>query len=274
MIDWFVPVFFFVFGLIVGSHLNVLILRFGYGAHQKTRSECAQCGAKIRWYELFPVISYLWLQGRCGSCGSGFSVRYPLVELLTGVLFLMSYLWYPPSFTLLSVIGFVAFLAFWSSLIVVVVYDLRHTLIPLPFVYGAGVFAFVRVLTEALFSLSWSPLIDAAFGGGMLFGVFALVSVVTKERGLGFGDAYIAGVIGVLLGVLGGLNAIILGVWAGTAFYLSLLLFSRLGLLGPHLRVTMKSELPFAPWLAVGALLALFTNLSPFGVGQWLTLFL
>jgi len=272
MADWFFSAFFFILGLIVGSYLNVLILRFGYTAKQSARSACAHCGVQLRWRELLPVISYLALRGRCSNCGSRISLQYPLVEFAVGLLFLASFMAYPLSLSAVSIIGFAALLGFISSMVVVVVYDLRHTLIPLPFVYGAGIFALIRVIAEAFLQSSGRPLIDAILGGGLLFGIFALVSFITKERGLGFGDAYIAGAVGLLLGVLGGLNAVILGVWAGTFFYLALLLFSHLRLLGPRLRVTMKSELPFAPWLAVGALSALFTDISSFSVGQWLSL--
>lgn len=272
MFDWLVLAFFFILGLIVGSYLNVLVLRFGYAAHSNSRSECAQCGAKLNWYELIPLISYLALRGRCRSCGSRISSQYPLVEFLVGALFLVSFIAYPPSPNLFSIAGFVALLAFWASLSVVVVYDVRHTLIPLPFVYGAGIFALIRTVSEAFLQNSWYPIVSAALGGGILFGLFALASFITKERGLGFGDAYVAGAVGLLLGVLGGVNAVILGVWAGTVAYLFLLLFSRIGLLTPRLRVTMKTELPFAPWLFVGAFLALFTDLSSFAFGEWLSL--
>lgn len=270
---WWIALLFFLFlGIIVGSHLNVLILRFGFHERAHSRSECAQCGERIRWFDLIPLLSYAALRGHCRSCGSALSLQYPLVEGATGLLFALSYAFYPPELNVLSVIGFLSLLAFLAVSVVVVVYDLRHTLVPLPFVYAAGAFAFVRRGTEALLAENLFPLIDGVSGALLLFAFFAAISFATRGRGMGSGDAYVAGAVGALLGVAGGVNAAALGVWSATIAYLALLALSRVRLWGVSSRVTMKTELPFAPWLLVGTLFVLFTDLSAFRAGQWLSL--
>lgn len=273
MFEWAVLLFFFVLGLLVGSYLNVLVLRFGFYERANPRSECAQCSATLQWFDLIPLISYFILRGKCRVCGSALSLQYPFVEGFTGLLFVLAYLFYAPHFTLLSVLGFLSLLLFLSASVVVVVYDLKHTLVPLPFVYAAAFFAFTRRATEAVSQANINPIIDGVSGGLLLFLFFAAISLITRERGMGFGDAYVAGSLGVLLGVVDGVNAMTLGVWSGAIVYLLIFFVSQARLLSTQSRVTMKTELPFAPWLLVGALLVLFTGLSAFRVGQGLSRF-
>jgi prepilin signal peptidase PulO-like enzyme (type II secretory pathway) len=149
---------------------------------------------------------------------------------------------------------------------------MKHTLVPLPFIYVAFAAGLLRRGAESLSLGSAAPIIDGVLGACMLFAFFAFISLVTRQRGMGFGDAYVAASIGMLVGVLDGVNAVALGVWGGTFFYLTILFLSHVRLLSEKLRVTIKTELPFAPWLFIGAVLVLYTNLSPFGAEGWLSL--
>ena len=126
--------FFFILGLAVGSFLNVVIYRFGFSERASARSRCAQCGHTLSPYELIPLVSHFALRGRCGSCGSRLSLQYPLVEALVGVLFVLTYLLTPEILSAGGVLVALGTLGFWASLVAVVVYDIRHTLIPLPFI--------------------------------------------------------------------------------------------------------------------------------------------
>src|SRR3989344_4234135 len=107
----FVTTFFFVFGAIIGSFLNVIILRYNTGLSQKNsigfsgRSHCFSCGKNIKWYDLVPVLSFLFLKGRCRHCKSKISIQYPLVEFITGILFLATFLkFFSSGFSELSII--------------------------------------------------------------------------------------------------------------------------------------------------------------------------
>ena len=263
MLETWLLVFFFLLGLSVGSFVNVAVLRFGFTERSLRRSHCASCEAQLKWYDLIPVFSYLFLRGRCRQCGSRIAVQYPLVELTVGLLFALSYASVPMVASAYALVGFVGLLIFWAALVAIVAYDVRHTLVPLQFVLFFIVAAALVRISEALIFTSMYPLLDALLGALAFSGFFAAVTFFSGGRGMGIGDAYVASGIGILLGLLPGFEAIVIGVWAGTIFYLTLLLFSRVRIPGMNLRVTMKTELPFAPWIFLGAVISVFTDFSP-----------
>jgi len=267
--------FIFVAGLCVGSFVNVVIFRFGFGETPLPRSHCMACGAPIRWYDLIPVISYLLLRGRCRACGSSFSWQYPAVEAGMGILFLLAFLLVPPALSFWSVFAFVMLLAFLASLVALVAYDVMHTLVPMPFVYALAGSAFLAASAQSMFAASYLPIADALSGAAVLFAFFFALVMITRGRGMGMGDAYVALSLGLLLGLFRGIEAVMLAVWSATVFYIALLLLSSVRAkkrLLPNLsRVTMKTELPFVPFLALGTLLALFTSLSPLSLSDWLS---
>lgn len=260
-------IFIFALGLCVGSFLNVVVLRFGFEETVRTRSHCMACNAPIRFYDLVPVLSYLALGASCRDCGSRISIQYPLVEILTGVLFVLAFLRTPFPASFWPLVAFCALLVFLAALVALVVYDMQHTLVPLPFVYVLAGSALVATVSNSLFSSSFMPLVDGLFGGAALFGFFWAIVMVTRGKGMGIGDGYVAGGAGILLGLLRGMEAVMIGVWSATLVYVSVLLFSsvstRIGLLPKGSRVTLKTELPLVPFLALGILLAIFTDFSP-----------
>ncbi len=274
MLDALVYVFLFGIGLAVGSFLNVAILRFGFSESPQARSHCMACAAQISSFDLIPIFSFLLLKGKCRACGSALSVQYPLVEILTALLFVLAYITLPPLLNVWSLSAFVSLLVFLSGLVALVVYDLRHTLVPMPFVWVLLVSASLASLFQAVFAQSLHPLYDSAWGGIALSGFFFAIYAVTRGRGMGLGDAYVAGAVGILLGLLRGIEAVMFSVWIGTAVYLLIMLlsslFRRFRLFRGLARVNMKTELPFIPFLALGTLLALFTGISPLAFGAWL----
>jgi prepilin signal peptidase PulO-like enzyme (type II secretory pathway) len=267
MLPTFLTLFIFALGLSVGSFLNVLVLRFGFGETALARSHCMACNAPIRPYDLVPVFSYLALAGSCRDCGSRLSIQYPLVEIATGTLFVLAFLRMPPVISLWPVIAFLGFLVFLAALVALVAYDIRHTLVPLPFIYVLGGAAFIAVAAQSFFSSSFLPLSDGLAGGAIIFGFFWGIVRVTRGKGMGMGDGYVAGAAGLLLGLLRGMEAVMLGVWSATLVYLSVLLFSflsrRFTFFPKHIRITTKTELPFVPFLALGVFIAVFTDFSP-----------
>ncbi|TAK58177.1 prepilin peptidase [Patescibacteria group bacterium] len=267
-----VGILFFVFGAIVGSFLNVVALRYNTGRKPTGRSACFSCGKKLEVYELIPIFSYIFLRGRCSQCKSSISIQYPLVEFTTGLLFVLMY-WYQSQ----SLILLTYYLLVSCLLVVIIVYDIRHMIIPDGLVYAFIGLGFLRLLYETpLASLIRSPEIWNLLAGPILFLPFWVLWYFSKGAWMGFGDAKLAWGIGWTLGLVKGASAIILGFWIGAVLSLLVIvlgklastssmrkMFGSLGLPTLHL----KSEIPFAPYLIVGMFVALFTGADFLGLG-------
>lgn len=251
------------FGLIVGSYLNVLILRLHTGQSTSGRSGCMSCATQLKWYELLPVVSFMVLRGRCRTCGSALLQQYWLVELGTAILFALVWIqqwdWWT---TLLT-------LALMCTLVVIATYDMRHTIIPNGAVYAAGALAIMMHIPQ-LYSLAFSE-------SAMYLGSVVIATAVTAapllilwgiSRGswMGFGDVKLAAVFGIFLGMYDGLMALMLGFIVGACIGLILLGLQRVVRISTlswlHHRLTIKSEIPFAPFLIVGFLLVLFWDVD------------
>lgn len=258
--DIFIFAFFALLGAVVGSFLNVVILRFGFSESPAPRSHCAHCHTQLTARDLVPVLSYLVLGGRCRSCGSSISAQYPLVEITTGALFALTYSVLGVPGDAYALMTFLSFLGFWSSLVALVTYDVRHTLVPMQFIYALWAFSALGVLAVALQTQSILVPGLMLLGGIIPAGFFALITFFTKGKGMGIGDSYVALGTGTMLGFPLGIISVILGVWAGALFGLSIILLQKVFPLLRRLlslrRVTLKTELPFAPFLALGAVVA------------------
>ncbi len=263
--EWYYLALFFVFGTIVGSFLNVVLYRLRTGRSLNGRSHCMSCGEGLAWYELIPVLSYLSLLGRCRHCGASIPVRYLSVEILTGAVcaFLFSYWGF-------AYVSLVLHTLLWFFLILIVVYDLRHTIIPNELTIGVGVIAVVNLCYEVYLTHSFDGAlltVVAALGGGAFF---YLLWRISHGRWIGLGDAKLA----VPLGIMGGsavvLHMIVLSFWVGAVLSVGLLLLSHLykrGKTALHFlprNLTMKSEVPFAPFLILGFFLAYYVNVDIF----------
>lgn len=252
--------FFFVLGAVVGSFLNVVIVRFGFNERAGARSQCAACNETLEGLELVPIVSFVALGGTCRHCGSRISLRYPLVELATGILYALIYWSWSGATTLPALAAFVALLGFATVMVAVVTYDFRHTLIPIPFLQALYVFAAALQVANAVALQSYAPLLEGIYGMLVVGGFFALLHFATAGRGMGIGDAYVGGAIGLVLGLTRGILAGVFGVWIGAVLgvlaLLMMRLFPRMQLSLAGTRVTLSAELPFAPFLAMGALVA------------------
>jgi leader peptidase (prepilin peptidase)/N-methyltransferase len=238
----------FLFGLIIGSFLNVLIIRRSVFS-LSGRSHCMSCGKDIRWYDNVPLFSWVVLRGRCRFCKSRISPQYPAVELLTGVFF--AALGGAP----LTYQELLAGFGITALLVAIAVYDLRHTIIPDEWVYPFAVLALI-------FGFLWSgaaagiwPLLLA--GPAIALPLF-LLWFVSGGAWMGLGDAKLALGMGWLLGPLYGFYALSFGFILGALIALCVLLplphlmraaqgIARLSAGIP--RFTMKSEVPFGPFL-------------------------
>ncbi len=251
---WYVGLSAFGFGVIIGSFLNVVIYRFHTGKSLAGSSHCLSCQSYLRWYELFPLLSYLGLRGRCRTCSAYIPSRYFWVELITGLLFvgvvlMLPYWWWVVALPLVSL------------LVVVAVYDIYHMIIPQSFIYLLWMVVLLSMglmWYEGADLAAYSYHIVAAFGAYLFF---ASLWKVSHGRWIGYGDAKLAAPLGALVGPLGTFSMLVLSFWIGTAIALSLLLITkvrhsrgqqRLRFLSTPL--TMKSEVPFAPFLIIAFL--------------------
>lgn len=249
-----------IFGLIVGSFLNVVVLRLRTGRGLHGRSSCGSCGKVLHWFELIPVVSFLIQKGRCRSCRVRISYQYPIVEFVTGILFGLS-AWKALTLGILVPLHTLHLVVMMGLLVVLVVYDIRHTIIPDSFVYAfAGVALLYAFAPYAIVTQSpvWYP-----FASGLLTALpFAFLWLISGGRWMGFGDAKLSLGIGFALGMLGGLSAIVWAFWVGAVISLLLMVVSKSRLRHGGMHLTMKSEVPFAPFLVVGFLIVLFGSVD------------
>lgn len=254
--------FSFIFGLIIGSFANVFVLRYGTGRSLNGRSSCAVCGKKLSWYELIPVVSYLIQRGRCSGCESKISIQYPLVELVFGIVFaLCAYTTHnlqpttfahPHNYILLLYLWAVSFL-----LLSIAIYDIRHMIIPNGMVYALAGITILFRMGELLLagSTSLHPYILVLIAGPLVALPLFALWFFSRGKWMGFGDVKFALVMGWMLGIVGGLSAFVFAVWAGALVGLAVIGISRL--VSQRSGLTMKSMIPFGPFLVVGTLFVL-----------------
>ncbi|MCX6747782.1 MAG: prepilin peptidase [Candidatus Nomurabacteria bacterium] len=261
-------IIFSLFGLIIGSFLNVVIYRFNTHRSMGGRSACMSCQSKLHWYDLVPVFSFVALQGRCRSCKTKISTQYPLVELSTGLIFGMLF-WKFQDMFFLDPIMFSFTYAYYATLfailLIITVYDIKHKIIPdmLAFVFGA--FAFVGMFffdTSSFGSISiFYPHIPSLMDFLSSFAValpFALLWFVSRGAWMGLGDAKLAVGLGFMLCLGKLLSATVISFWSGAIVGLLLIAMKRVG--------GMKSEIPFGPFLVLGAFLAFVFELNLFQI--------
>ena len=252
----------FLFGLIIGSFLNVVIYRYNTAQTFGGRSACMSCRSKLSWYELIPVFSFLGLLGRCQSCKTKISIQYPIVELTAGIIFAslfwkFQYLFFGDAFSFYATYGY--YVVSFSLLLVIAVYDLKHKIIPDLLVLLFGVLAFIGIFLFDSHGLNpHIPQLLEFFSGIFLALPFALIWLVSRGAWMGLGDPKLIVGLGYLLGFSRALSGIVVAFWAGAVIGIILIILSRKG---------MKSEIPFAPFLVLGAFLAFLLDLSLFSMG-------
>lgn len=253
-----IAIFVFIFGVIIGSFLNVVILRFKTGRTIGGRSFCFSCGKILGALELIPLVSFLFQRGKCKSCRTPLSWQYPLVELITGVVFLIVFYKTLAGFPFVSALSMVFYWAIFSILIVISVYDIRHKIVPDKLALWFALLSFVWLL--ATHSIGYFKTLHGVldlFAGPILFLPFYVLWRWSDGEWMGLGDGKLAFGIGLLLGLSRGVSAIILGFWIAAAVSLALILVQRIVKLSiPTLK--MKTEMPFAPFLVLGTLLAYY----------------
>ncbi len=269
-------ILYLVFGLVVGSFLNVCIYRIPRRESIVfPGSRCPHCGTGIRPYDNVPVLAYLWLRGRCRDCGAPISPQYPVVELVTGASFLGCALkWEFAAPTYVNSL-------FLAVVIVLALIDYHHRLLPnvitLPgWLTGLALSPFqdpaffdeplARLVATMIFprateaALSWAAsLIGGLVGGGLLLSVALLYEKVRRRQGLGMGDVKMMGMVGAFLGW----RLVLLTIFAGSV------LGSIIGVFVVIFRGgSLQTKLSFGTFLALGAILAVFLGV---GILAWYT---
>ena len=229
-------------GLIIGSFLNVIIYRLPKGRSiVRPRSHCPDCGHELRFWELAPVLSYILLRGRCAQCRQSISLRYPAVELLTALLFALTVLLRPER----SLTGLGMDLCFIALLIALSFIDWEVFRLPDSLVLLVVLTGMANIALTG--QPDWWDGLAGALGAG---GVFALLAYF-YPKGMGWGDVKLVAALGLYLGLQGIFAAIflasVLGILAGTARMIIL-------------HKGFREPIPFGPFLAVGALMMLWTQ--------------
>ncbi len=247
---FFSEIFVFLVGITFGSFANVLIYRMRNSETLLTRSHCKECNIVIPWYYNIPLFSYFFSKGKCFSCHASFSIRYPLVEFLVGIIWVAIYAYYGQSWITLE------YFILSFGLIVGSFIDYDHMILPDEITLGGCLLGLLaaainpeRAFLDGLFGF--------IFGGGVLWLVAYIYYVFTGREGLGGGDIKLLAWIGSILG------------WESIPFVIlsSSILGSVVGLfLARKSEDKLKAMIPFGPFIALGALLYLLGLKS---VGHW-----
>ncbi len=231
-----------VYGLVIGSFLNVVIWRIPRKESiVRPPSHCPGCDGKIANRDNVPVVSWLLLRGRCRNCGTAISVRYPFVELLTAILFAAVGARFAHSWALPAYLVLAGFLVALSAI------DLEHFILPNRILYPADAAALVLLGVASAASHDWGAFGRAVLAGVVAFSVFFAIHVASP-RGMGFGDVRLAFLLGLSLGWLG---------WGEVAggLFAGFLYGAVVGVVLIAVKIRgRKQQIPFGPFLAAGAM--------------------
>lgn len=269
---WFFQLLSFIFGAVVGSFLNVCIYRIPVGRSVVHPGSTCSCGRPIAWYDNIPILSWFLLHGKARCCGERFSMRYALIELLTGILFYLSWITHPP---IVGIIGFL-FIAF---LICATFIDFDHMIIPDRFSIGGMVLGvLISMFVPALHGLEGEVFLSnvestvtsitgALVGAGIVYWISVLGEIAFRKPAMGEGDVKFVGFIGAFCGWQGAVFSMFGGAFIGSVILLPVLLVGRLQDRSKSVEhavddsdesegesIALGSQVPFGPMLAVGGL--------------------
>ncbi len=244
----------FIFGLFIGSFLNVLVDRLPQGKSPfRGRSVCDNCKHILNAFDLIPVVSYILLEGKCRYCGKSMGIYYPIIELASGLMFaLTGYLLHLSGMVsdLSSVYEYIALVyQLWiiSILIVIFFTDLKYGIIP----FGTIAIGITLViLWQIFYPTPQMSLLNYLYAGAFSFLGFLLIFIVTKGKGIGFGDVIYALFMGILLGYPNVIAALYISFITGAIVSLILIALKRKKMKG--------DSIPFGPFLVLGTIISFF----------------
>jgi leader peptidase (prepilin peptidase)/N-methyltransferase len=249
------------FGLLIGSFLNVVIYRVPNGMSLvRPASACPKCGHAIKGYDNIPVLSWLLLRGKCRTCKTGISSRYPLVEAGTAVFFAVVAAYMIASAnlstapaTVATTLVIVAFLYLVAITVALALIDIDVKRLPDPIVLPGYLIGAVLFLSASILTGEWQAFIRAGIGMAGLAALYFILMFIRPDA-MGFGDVKLAGVLGLFLG-WAGWGSLAVGAFAG---------FLLGGVFGIGLmlarRAKGKSGIPFGPWMLAGAWVGIFVG--------------
>lgn len=246
-------------GLCFGSFVNALVWRLykqstggkqkkGQFSITKGRSACVNCGHKLSTLDLIPLVSWLFLRGRCRYCNKKISAQYPVVEASTALLFLVSYFFWPDEIIGWEVATFTIWLLCLIGFMALIVYDLRWMLLPNKIIFTLYGFAGLFVISSALSASSYKPILEAFIGILIGGGIFYLLFIISSGKWIGGGDVKLGFLLGALVGgPAPALIALFTASLLGTATSVPLILFGK---------AKRSTRIPFGPFLIAGAIIA------------------
>lgn len=267
--EYILGIIIFFFGSALGSFIAVIADRYNTGLpFFKGRSICFSCNTVLKNKDLIPVFSFLFLQGRCRYCQAKISISAFLVEILMGVLCLIA------AFktgllgnNFQSIFDFIILTSIFATILLISVYDLKHFIIPDSFLVFFFIFSFLSM------GFGTSSTTHSLISGIILTSPFLLIFLVSRGTWFGFGDVKYIAIVGFWLGLSQGLSAVILAFWIGAAFALLALCLKKLT---PQINLpllknnlTIKSEVPFGPFISLGIIVNFCLNLDLFKINYF-----
>ena len=235
----------FIFGLIYGSFLNVVIIRWDeWMSILVSRSHCPKCKTKLKWYDLIPIFSFVGLSGKCRYCQKPISWQYPVVELSTALLITLGYTFFFPIFgdVTIAIVGFVAYMLAVGVMVTIFFHDLYEMMVP-------DLMAYILFFVAIILGVSLYGWQSTLYG--LLIGVLPIALLVYPSKGtwMGEGDIKIAAALGAFVGYPGVITYISLAFLIGGVYGLLALILKK---------VKMRTAVPFAPFLIVAAITTFF----------------
>lgn len=240
--DLYFTIISFIFGIILGSFFNVCIFRIPNNQSiSNPPSHCYNCKNRLKPLDLVPILSWIFLKSKCRYCGQRISPRYPLIELLTGILFVLVYKVYGLNYITLY------YIALTSLLIIITFIDIDHFIIPDGLIVFGLVFAVIFNLIGQGIELKNSILGALICGGGMLI-LINLIERIVKKEVMGGGDIKLFFMTGLFLGIKGGLLTILLSIYAGAIYGIGVIIYSKIK------KQEYNGVIPYGPFISIGAL--------------------
>ena len=255
--DIYFAIISFVMGVVLGSFFNVCIYRIpNKESIINPPSHCYNCNTRLKPLDLVPILSWTLLRGKCRYCGQKISPRYALVELLTGILYVLIYKVY--GFNIITLY----YILLASLLIIITFIDLDNYIIPDELVIFGSVGAIIFNILGQGISVKDSLEGGLICGGGMLALIY-LIELIIKKEAMGGGDIKLFGMIGLFLGVKLGLLTILLSVYVGAIYGIIIIIHSKIK------KKEFNSMIPYGPFIAIGALISILygTNIINWYIG-------
>lgn len=252
-------IFVFIFGTIIGSFLNVVICRHNTGRGLGGRSKCAVTGKTLEWFELIPILSFLFQGGRSRYSKSKISWQYPLVEFFTGFTFLLVFHKFIPNIFAcpeIVIVQVLFYFAIFSILILIFVYDWYHQIIPDEFLLPLGALAF----SGALVLPHYASLAHLLLSGILLPLPVLFLWLITRGKGMGFADILLLIPIGWILGTSRGFASLLLAFWIGAIAGILIMMFGN---------KRLTSKIPFAPFIIIGFAIAFLYNVDMHSIANF-----